>query len=85
MFSCLGKFEADELDKLEQEFKHHEKRIEEYRVLVGKITEHDTISENDLRSLDKLPEKELKKLRKELKGQHHNLSSHFLQLETKVR
>ena len=72
------------MDKLEQEFKHHEKKVEAYRNLANKIVEHDTISDNDLRSLDKLPESELKELRKDLKDQHHNLMSDFTELQRKV-
>eukprot|EP00794_Sanderia_malayensis_P012942 gene12942-14274_t len=80
-----GNFKDEELDDLEQEFKHHEKKLEEYRELASKIIEHDAISENDIQSLDKLPEKELKNLRKELKLKHHHINAAYLDLDKKVK
>ena len=80
----LGKFSHDELESLEKEFKDHEKRIEEYREMADKVVEHNAISDNDIRSLDRLSDIEMKKLKMNMKLKHHNLSSHFLGLQSKV-
>ena len=80
----VGKFSSEELDGLEKEFKHHEKKIEDYRQMADKIISHDAISENDIRSIDKMPESDLKKLRQDLKFKHHHISANFLDLTKKV-
>ena len=84
MINVLGKFTQDELESLEKEFKHHERKIEDYRQLADKIVDHDSISDNDIRSLDRLPESKIKKLKKDLKNKHHNMSVQFLDLKKKV-
>ena len=48
------------------------------------IVDHAAISENDIRSLDQLSDNEVKKLKKNMKLTHHNISSHFLHLQSKV-
>ena len=80
----LGKFTHDELESLEKEFKDHEKHIEDYRNLADKIVDNDAISENDIRSLDRLSSSEIKQLQKSMKVKHHNISSQFLSLQKKV-
>ena len=79
-----GKFTHDELESLEKEFKDHEKRIEDYRDLADKIVDNEAISDNDIRSLDRLSSSEVKQLQKNMKVKHHNISSHFLSLQKKV-
>lgn len=69
---------------MEKEFKHHEKKIEEYRSLADKLIGHDSISDNDIRSFDKMSDDELKKLKKDIKSTHNNVSIQFLDLKKKV-
>ena len=52
--------------------------------MADKVMEHNAISDNDIRSLDRLSDIEMKKLKMNMKMKHHNLSSHFLGLQSKV-
>lgn len=70
--------------KLRTEFEHHKERINEYNLLLNTLQEQHEISDNSIKSHDKLKDHEMDQLKSELKDKYVVMKKHYKLLKERV-